>query len=230
MSAKRVWLLRRYTGLTAAIHILSTRKITLLDPGTWDDRNDAYFLTQYGVRRGGKRVLALCFCQGQQQYHHWRVYANGMDGVCVEFDRDLLLGALDQLEDIQHGPVVYRPFSEVVTDRLGVDELPFLKRIGYKDEKEYRVIHVPADQFRETRDCEIPLKCVRRVICSPWMPNEVMSSLTNALQSIPDCRGLPVRKSTLVNSEAWKNIARRAGRTEDKLLADRPSWIPSEQP
>ena len=219
------WVLRRYTSLTAALHIFRMKRITLLDPATWDDRNDAYFLTQYGIRRGGKRVLALCFCQGTQKYHHWRVYANGMDGVCIEFDGNWLLQTLDQLEDVKHGPVEYAMLPQMATDPPHVDELPFLKRRGYEHEGEYRVIHVPADQSKETRDCQIPLGCIRRVILSPWVPRGVKPSIVNVMRSISDCDRLRVHSSFLVNSEAWKAVARRARRAEERLLADRPPWI-----
>jgi hypothetical protein len=33
--------LRRYTDLTALIYLLHQRKITLLDPSSWDDKNDS---------------------------------------------------------------------------------------------------------------------------------------------------------------------------------------------
>jgi len=39
--------LRRYTDITAPSHILNTTKITLLNPQTWDDKNDSYFLGLY---------------------------------------------------------------------------------------------------------------------------------------------------------------------------------------
>ena len=39
--------LRRYTNLASALHILQNRCLTLLSPETWDDRNDAYFMSEY---------------------------------------------------------------------------------------------------------------------------------------------------------------------------------------
>jgi hypothetical protein len=33
---------RRYTNLAAVVHLLHAKAITLLNPATWDDRNDAY--------------------------------------------------------------------------------------------------------------------------------------------------------------------------------------------
>jgi hypothetical protein len=39
--------LRRYTDLTALIYLLHKRKITLLDPASWDDKNDSFYLSKY---------------------------------------------------------------------------------------------------------------------------------------------------------------------------------------
>jgi hypothetical protein len=39
--------LHRYTNLAATIHMLCTKCITLLNPATWDDKNDAYFMAEY---------------------------------------------------------------------------------------------------------------------------------------------------------------------------------------
>jgi len=84
--------LRRYTNLAATVHLLRNRCLTLLNPESWDDRNDAYFLAQYKERTNASSVLALCFAEASETYHHWRVFSSGGDGVCIEFDRPKLLG------------------------------------------------------------------------------------------------------------------------------------------
>lgn len=65
---------RRYTNLAAAIHLLQSRKITLLNPARWDDANDAYFMAEYKRLVGAETVLALCFAETAETYHHWRVF------------------------------------------------------------------------------------------------------------------------------------------------------------
>ena len=87
-------ILRRFTNLAATIHMLRTRTITLLDPGTWDDKNDAFFMAQYKRQKDLKALLALCFADCPETYHHWRVFSHGADGVRVEFDKALLLRGL----------------------------------------------------------------------------------------------------------------------------------------
>jgi hypothetical protein len=50
---------RRYTNLAAAIHMLRTKSITLLNPATWDDKNDAYYMAEYKRLKDAATVLAF---------------------------------------------------------------------------------------------------------------------------------------------------------------------------
>jgi hypothetical protein len=36
--------LRRYTDLAALFYLLSTQKLTLLEPRKWEDKNDSFYL------------------------------------------------------------------------------------------------------------------------------------------------------------------------------------------
>jgi hypothetical protein len=45
--------LRRYTDIPALVSLLTERKITLLDPASWDDKNDSRFLDLY---QGGQNA------------------------------------------------------------------------------------------------------------------------------------------------------------------------------
>ena len=69
--------LRRYTDVPALIYFLRERKITLLDPQSWDDSNDSHYLTLYREKNRLRSVLALCFTQTSETYHHWRVFSGG---------------------------------------------------------------------------------------------------------------------------------------------------------
>ena len=94
--------LRRYTNLASAIHMLDRKVITLLSPAYWDDRNDAYVLNK--ERSTAKSVLALCFAETFETYHHWRVFASGRDGVCIEFDKQKLLTRSGRTTGSTRGP------------------------------------------------------------------------------------------------------------------------------
>jgi len=86
--------LRRYTDIPALVYLLTERKITLVDPQSWDDANDSYYLSLYREKKKLGSVLALCFTQTSERYHHWRVFAHGSGGVCVSFKRPELVKAV----------------------------------------------------------------------------------------------------------------------------------------
>lgn len=48
--------LRRYTNLPSLLYMLTKKKITLLDPDTWDDKNDSWFLDIYTEEKNCKKL------------------------------------------------------------------------------------------------------------------------------------------------------------------------------
>jgi hypothetical protein len=202
--------LRRYTNLPAVLHMLATRQITLLDPKTWDDRNDAYYLEQYKKRRELKTVLALCFSQDPETYHHWRVFSEGPAGVCVVFHRDRLLKKLRAIDGVTTDEVHYRTLSQSRKAKFKVDQLPFLKRAGFRPESEFRAIYESSSNEVNHLDVPIELSCIDYVSLSPWLPFSLKDSLVNALRTIEGCKKLRVSRSTLISNEEWKSFAQHA--------------------
>ena len=202
--------LRRYTNLPAVLHVLATRQITLLDPKTWDDRNDAYYLARYKMQRNLATVLALCFSEADETYHHWRVFSDGPAGVCIVFDRDNLLKTLAGIEGVSTGKVHYKtvPKSRKVTFRVG--QLPFLKRAGFRPESEFRAIYESQHEQVDHLDIPIDLSCIRYVSLSPWLPFSLRESVANSLRTIDGCNKLRVSRSTLISNDEWKSFARQA--------------------
>ena len=168
--AARTLILRRYTDLAAVIHHLHTKTITLLDPVTWDDRNDAFFMQEYKSELNAKTVLALCFAEESERYHHWRVFADGVDGVCIEFDKNRLLEALGEDDRFKHSHMNYMSINELNKYQPELEELPFLKRSPYQDEKEYRIIYVNKRRTLETKPINMEISWINRITLSPWMP------------------------------------------------------------
>src|ERR1022692_714934 len=124
--------LRRYTDLPSLIYLLNGRCITLLDPQSWDDQNDSYFLRLYKEQRKLASVLALCFTRSTETYHHWRVFAGGSSGVCISFHRGELLTAVKKQSGVRARPVRYLKLNEIRDDPPAVRDLPFLKRYPFE--------------------------------------------------------------------------------------------------
>jgi hypothetical protein len=207
---KALTYLRRYTNLPAVLHLLSTKQITLLNPKTWDDTNDAYYLAQYKQRRKLKTVLALCFSQVAETYHHWRVFSEGAAGVCVVFERNQLLKTLSQIQGVSTGAVYYKTLLKSRKSTFKVSQLPFLKRAGFKPEDEFRAIYESHSHEVDYLNIPIELSCIRYISLSPWLPSNLKDSVVSALRGIDGCNKLRVSKSTLISNEEWKKLARKA--------------------
>ena len=201
--------LNRYTNLAATVHLLCTKKITLLDPSTWDDKNDAFFLDQYKTFEKARTVLALCFTQGAERYHYWRAFSNGTDGVCVRFEKDSLLSAFQDDDNIRSEQVRYEQVKNIGALQLKIDELPFVKRWPYRDEQEFRILYLDKKSPVESREYDIDMSCIRRITLSPWMPGMLKESVRQTLRAIDGCSNLEIAQSTLIENETWKNVASR---------------------
>ncbi len=203
--------LRRYTNLAATIHMLRNREITLLSPGTWDDRNDAYFMAEYKRRKNLKSLFALCFANCAETYHHWRVFSHGSDGVRIEFDKELLMKAFIGDNHIIARDVRYKKLDELKVDtRFAINDLPFLKRQGFRDENEFRVIYQNESRVLFTKSFAFDLTSIRRITLSPWIVKSLSDSVIATLRQIKGCERLKISRSTLVDSEQWQRLASNA--------------------
>jgi hypothetical protein len=203
-------LLRRYTNIPSLLYILRKRQITLLDPETWDDQNDSHYLSVYREKKSLQCVLALCFTQVSETYHHWRVFADGSAGICITFTREQLLAALKKKIDVTARSVKYLTLNEMGKKDLKVSQLPFLKRYPYEDEREFRMIYESKTAKLNALDVPISLKCIERVTLSPWTPKALVGALRETIREIPGCDKMGISRSTLISNERWKNYSEYA--------------------
>ena len=201
----------RYTNLAAAIDLLKNRRITLLDPMKWDDKNDVFFMEKYKRRMEAKTLLAICFVQGGETYHHWKLFSDGQHGVSINFEKDGLLSVFKKDNRIERGHMQYTRIKDMEESQLKDSKLPFLKRYPYRGEKEYRVIYVDTEECLKSKSYKIKLSCIKRIRLSPWMPKPLVKSVTETLKSIRGCSGLEIVRSTLIDSSKWKSIGEEAG-------------------
>ncbi|SRR5713226_5048148 len=199
--------LRRYTDLAALVYLLTEQKITLLDPRYWDDSNDSHYLRTYRDKKHLKSVLALCFTQASERYHHWRVFTNGSSGVRIRFRRSELLSAIRRTQNVRARRVEYLTLPELRRKALLTQDLPFLKRYPFTDEREFRIICESQTKKMHALGIPIPLSCVDEIILSPWLPHALSGDIKRLLRSIPRCEKLKIARSTLISNEEWKNLA-----------------------
>lgn len=202
--------IRRYVSISAAIDTLRRRELALLDPKSWDDRNDRYFLDLYKEKKRLSGLYALCAARCSETYHHWRVFTSGKEGVCLELKRELLETALDGNPDIRFGTVEYLLLEEV--ERLGptdLERLPFLKRAGFAAEEEYRIIAHSNERQAAALGIEIELDWISKIYLNPWMPEPLASSVRATLRAVDGCNHIAIQRSHLIDSQRWKSAGER---------------------
>lgn len=204
MTPKTAPILNRYTSLPVALDILSQRRVTLLSPETWEDRNDAFYLERYREARNLQTLVAICFSARGETFHHWKVFSSGSSGVCIEFDKNLLLDAFPSSRGFRYGQIEYRLVKTVNRRRPEVDTWPFLKRKAFKDEGEFRIIYENRAVHERTKHVGIDLGTINKVTLSPWLADAVAKSVQTLIKTIKGCEGLPVHRSSLIDNSGWK--------------------------
>ena len=194
---------RRYTELPSLIHLLAHRELTLLDPRSWEDKNDAYFLQQYREKRGLKSVLALCFTQSGETYHHWRVFAPGSAGVCIRFHAAALEPSIRAVPGLKCNAVEYLTLTALRKSPVAATKLPFLKRAAFQPENEVRLLWESRAEARATLPVPIDLAAISRVTLSPWLHPSLADEVKRVLKSLPGCGKLKIYRSTLVGNAEW---------------------------
>lgn len=193
----------RYTDLPSLIHILKNRQLTLLDPMTWDDKNDSSFVTLYREKSKLASVLALCFTRSQETYHHWRIFAPTSSGVRVTLNEQLLRNSIDGVDGLQLTEVEYVKLADIRKSELSRHRLPFIKRYPYRPESEVRLLWESETEERLSYNLPIDLKAITKVTLSPWLHPALVESVKSSLKAIDGCSKLTVHRTTLISNDEW---------------------------
>lgn len=207
---------RRYTTLSSALDTLVHKRLVLLNPAKWDDTNDVEFMELYRAHAEAKSVLALCFAMASETYHHWRVFTQGMEGVCIEFEKAALETAIGAEAAIGAGPLlVAQPVDYLQVGQLealtsaDAHRLPFVKREGYSDEREWRIVATCLDEPKLSLPVGIDLGSITRLVLNPWMPPALADNLRGIIRGLPGCDKLKIEASALTNSDRWKAAGKK---------------------
>lgn len=204
--------LRRYTTLPNLLDILITSEITFSNPDNWDDKNDQYGMKIYKDKKALKTLLALCFTQGKESYHHWRVFCGKDDGVCIHFNRELFLPIFKPRDGFKKNDMQYMKSDNL--DKIPpplVKNLPFLKRKGYIGEQEYRIIYENREKMSEKR-MRFDINSIKKIRINPWVSDKGYEAIKETIITLPGCQKLKgiISKSGLVTSDVWKRYIYKA--------------------
>jgi len=154
--------------------------------------------------------LALCFADALETYHHWKIYSGNSSGVCVEFNKDHLLAKTRANEGFTSKPIAYKTISELRSNQIGINDLPFVKRFAFKDEKEFRIIYESYEEEIKIKHISIQSDDIDCIIINPWVDKAVYKSIKSILMDIDGFKTVRVIKSTVVENDVWKTMGMRA--------------------
>lgn len=197
---------RRYTNLASLLDMLHRRAITLLRPDTWDDRNDQLMMKTYADRFELKTLLALCLTSRGETYHHWRVFTDKSNGVCIHFRRNEFRQTM-QAAGVKVKKVKYLKLHELIAEDHPVEMLPFLKRFGFGDEGEYRAVYQSKAAEDRLKQVYIDLNIIERISLNPWMPAPVFKSVRTTIEAQRQGATFTVDQSSLIDNRRWRHFA-----------------------
>jgi hypothetical protein len=87
--------------------------------------------------------------------------------------------------------------------------LPFLKRSGFKEENEFRIIYESSSEDITSKDISISIDSISRIIFNPWIPIPVFKSIKAVIKNIDGCDSIPIERSELIDSPRWKRIGEK---------------------
>lgn len=207
MTKKKIIKLNRFTTLPVLLDLLQRQKLTLLDPKSWEDKNDSEIILEYKKRNKIKNLFAICLSCGDETIHHWKTFSNGSSGCLIEFDAQKLFNIIDKIPNLKHKEVTYRKLSDIESKSavLNVDDIPFTKRWPYRCEEEYRIIVESNNDTDKHYDIDIPLDIIKRITINQQMPDKIYETIKDYLKNLkgnPDSR---INRSTLFENKRWIN-------------------------
>ena len=206
--------LRRYTDVLSVIDIVRERRLTLLTPQSWPDRNDALGLELYRKLTGSVAIYACCLTDSVETSHHWQIFSNHNHGVCIIFDMDKLLSHFEE-SGLLHGPMIYSTIKYLKDDRnIPLFDLPFLKRDTFRSEGEYRVVSTNTLGLLAGPTAHVPLdiSCIRRIVIGPTVPRELGLMLKRVIAEQAGKYEIKVTFSSLWNNRVWNEALNGAFR------------------
>lgn len=202
--SKPEWL-NHYTTLPVLINMLKRRKLVLVDPTTWEDKNDSLIMAEYKKRKGGGTLLALCFSCGNETIHHWKAFADGTAGCCIEFDKIKLEALLRRDKDsdkIRYRLVEYKKIDDVEKFSIDTDAIPFTKRWPYRCEEEYRIIW-EGNKGEKFDGIGFESEIINRITFSQKMPKEIYYTIKEHLVTVSKDLAGKINRSTLYDNQRW---------------------------
>ena len=198
--------LNRFTTLPFLFDMLLRKQLTLLNPDSWEDYNDRITIKAYKNKVNAKSIYALCLTHKSETVHHWNAFANGPSGCCIEFNYPKIKLLLDNRPNVRHSESEYIKVSSISTYSTdNFKALPFIKRLPFKPENEYRIIATSNNNQNPCFDIPINLNIINKITLSNKLPEISFNSVRSALGKLQPTLLSKIHRSTLYDNSTWVN-------------------------
>ena len=191
--------------------MLTKKHLVFSNPKFWEDENDKELLEIYRKKKNANTLLALCFLRDDETIHHWKAFADGINGCCIEFNKAKLtkLFSDHKKSGVRFGSVVYQKIKSFEDGAIddSEDMIPFKKRWPYRFEKEFRAIWCGDEDYFAIPNLDLSM--ITRITISQVTPKHRFSTIRDYLR---DSIGIPAEKinpSTIYRNEKWIREFRR---------------------
>jgi hypothetical protein len=169
----------------------------------------------YAKRLELKTLLALCLTSRGETYHHWKVFTDKSNGVCIHFHRDAFNRVM-RAANVRVEKIEYLKLNELDLDAHPVNKLPFLKRFGFGDEGEYRAVYQNVAPEEHLKQVQIDFDIIERISLNPWMPKPIFESVRAIIESLCQDANFVVDHSSLIDNRRWRKFAEQYQRKPDR--------------
>lgn len=210
--------LNRYTSLPILLDMLKRKRLVLLDPSSWEDKNDSEIMLEFKKRKRVQKLFALCFSSGDETIHHWKTFADGTSGCCIQFDAEKLISLLNKIRGVRYGPVVYKKLNELKDATIDIEQIPFTKRWPYRCEEEFRIIWNGRSKY-DSYEIPFDLRIINKVTINQRMPEQIYETIKDYLREAFKQPEQRINRSTLYQNRIWINKFKKPN-MEDKPKTD----------
>lgn len=196
--------LRRYTNLPVLLDIIMNKKISIFNYHHWDDANDRYALDLYKRELNYGFVGAFCMTEAPETFHHWKIYSPSTSGICIVFDKDTLLKCVPKSHFVYKNLNYLKLGQPGSIDATDIHILPFIKRYGFKDEREFRILSYSVEN-NDKMEFSIDTSSIIRIILSPFISKNLFHSIKTSINSIEGFSDIKITHSSLMDDGNWKS-------------------------
>lgn len=205
MPTKEISKLNRFTKLPFLLDLIVRKQLTLLNPEIWEDYNDRKTVKLYQQLKKAAAIYALCLTHKSETVHHWMAFSAGPSGCCIQFDYKKLTALLKQ-KSIYHRETVYAKLADLNKySKKNSHIIPFVKRIPFSNENEYRIIALSTEPQQPSFDIPITLDVITKITLSNKLSKNTFESIKATICCVEPSLKNRIVRSTLFENTRWIN-------------------------